>query len=316
MNQSKNMQRNQQFGGVKEMRKILEKKLRHTISDSIRGLFDQENQQHDLRTGRPWIQKQAIRIDGINGIALVDAYEQFDRKFVQLKQETVLGMVRHKSGLFVTADPLHDDEFCPEFVTHHVTDFITLDRLRFQIAEMFDLSFFMSWDNENFHSYVRPYCHVESLRKEAESLGKGYLHYRIGTEKDVRRILRSGLKMNHQTTKTSHRLSESERDTCAAKAMEAISEFVRDIFDSGDRWGVASPIQVEETPETLEAPPSLISLEEQMMAKATVSEIVETMDDEPEMELDTVDTMLAELSNDPDMMPAAVEAEEKNAVLV
>lgn len=318
MNQSKQTQQNRQFN-AKARRQDLEKKLRHLISDSTRGRYDHEEQSHDPRTGRPWIQKQSIKLFGINGTALVDGYESFAERFKQLRQETVLQMIESGCGLFVTTDPLQNDEFCPEFVTHHITEDVSLDRLRFQIAEMFDLAFFISWNGEEFVANIYPMCVAENMRKEAASKGLRYLRYRIGTEVMLRRVLRSGLRMNHETTTTSHRLNEQEKDFCAAHAMTAIQKFVTEVFDSGDQWGVATSMPVEQTTETTDESPTLLSLEESMTAETTVPEIEETMDAEPEtaeMEPDAVDTMFTDLFNDPDMRPADGVASEKNAVLV
>lgn len=278
MNQSKNTQRNQQFS-AKDMRRNLEKKLRHTVSDSIRGLFDRELQQHDPKTGRRWVWKQATRLHGISGVAIVDAYHQFDCKFTQLREEEILDAISGGRALFVTTDPLHDDEFCPEFVTHHVTEFLTLDRLRFQIAEMFDLTVFISWNDEDIRANILPCCQVDEYRKEAVGLGHGYLYYRIGTEKDMRRILRSGLKMDHRSTRTSHRLSESEKDNCAAHAMKTIGIFVESIFDSELQWGVASPERKEEMREAVNESPTLLSFED---GETNVSENAEMVAEETE----------------------------------
>ena len=316
MNQSKQMQQNRQFS-AKAGRQDLEKKLRHLVSDSIRGRYDHEEQQHDPRTGRPWIQKQSIKLFGINGTALVDGFETFGERFMQLKPETVLERVRNGCGLFVTTDPLQNDEFCPEFVTHHITEDVSLDRLRFQIAEAFDLAFLISWHDKEFAANIYPMCVAEIERKNAAAHGHAWLRYRIGTEAEFRRILRSGLRMNHGTTMTSHRLQEWEKDLCAVQAVTAIQTFVTEIFDIDVKWGVASTLPVDETAKTRNEAPTLLSLEENMMMDPTVPEIEETRDDEPEMpelEPDALDTMFEELSNDPNMMPA--QAGEKNAVLV
>ena len=226
--------------------------LRRLAENTPVGEYDKTTRQHVPETGRRWVQVQRLRVDGIDGYAFVDAFNSINQRFRKLTSREVVTSIINGKGFFATADPLSRLEFDPVFLTHHVTTFETLDRLRSDLAKMFDLVAVLTWKEEEVECTAQPNCRddalievecnalpncwVDSLISDAIDNDYGLLAVRIGTEKDFRRVAEHGITLNRDNT---HMYGEYPKTDPRVKnlVLDGVRELCKEWFDSGTWWG-------------------------------------------------------------------------------
>jgi len=208
--------------------------LRRLAENTPVGEYDKTTRQHVPETGRRWVQVQRIRVDGIEGYAFVDAFNSINQRFRKLTSQEVASLVVNGKGFFATADPLSQHDFDPVFLTHHVTTFETLDRLRSDLARMFDLVAVLTWKDDGGDCTAVPNCWVDALISDAIDNNYDLLAVRIGTEKDFRRVAEHGITKEYVQMFGKSPKSDPQLHNLV---LNGVRELCKEWFDSGIQWG-------------------------------------------------------------------------------
>ena len=220
-----------------DQRRNLEQKLRMTMKDLVNGTYSRLKKLHIPGTGYPWVQVQRMQIQGIEGYAAIDGYDSFNAPFVKMSARDAVSAIINHHGLFATAEPLRKEGFAPVFLTHHVTDYATLDRLGNDVSEMFDLTLIMVWTGNEIQPQVLPNCRIHEELQIAIGNDQDCLIHRIGRENDLRQIGQYGLRFEESKTSMTGRLLSKNREQYEETATEAIRDFLTQTFLSGLKWG-------------------------------------------------------------------------------
>lgn len=223
--------------------RILDRKLHHFVTDAVDGRFNRESKEHVDGTGRPWIQRQRITIDGIDGWALVDGFDFLGHAFVKLTPQEVVSAVLNRCGLFMTTASMHRSQFGPAYLTHHVQTFDTLDRLKFDTAWMFDLAVLLTFKENEIEREVMPYCRIDSELRQAGENETPALYCRIGTENDFRKIARYGIKLSDSEFHTIGHPSNFANEDLETIIRGACEQYVALAFEAGYHWGTAAEME-------------------------------------------------------------------------
>jgi hypothetical protein len=229
-----------------EKMRTLQFKLRHLVDDIVKGDYDRNSRQRVPGTGRPWVQAFRTQIDGIEGFALIDAFGTIDHLFPKLNTRSIVSAVINRKGFFVTADSLSRYDYDPAILSHHVTTYDTLDRLRRDAAEKFDLSIVLRWEEDYIQPAVMPTCWVDHDIEDAVENNNPLLVVRIGRENDFHRIAKHGIQLNRDNTFCFGRFDKKDDPQfLQTKVMEAVQSSCREMFGAGPRWNVNNPAPVQ-----------------------------------------------------------------------
>ena len=212
-------------------------KTRNTFSDFYKGTFLYKTQENKPGTGHPWVQIEPIKIHGINGWAAVDAFDSFGSTFVPLSQRDVVSAVLNNRGVFATAEPITASELFPKFITHPITGKMSLERLVYDLKDMFGLSVVLLWKDGQPETGVLPHCRIDSFIQEKIDLDYEFVVHRVGTEMDFRKAAQFGVAMNEGNIYSLGTFTKADFDMIEENLMNTIRAFLLETFDSGIRWG-------------------------------------------------------------------------------
>jgi hypothetical protein len=232
----------------------LQFKLKTTISDFIKGTYNYTTKKNKPGTGHPWVQIQPIRIFEIDGWAAVDAFDSFGTTFVPLTQRDVLSAVLNNRGIFATAAPIASNELFPKFITHHITEKMSLDRFTRDLKEMFSLSVVLQWKGDQAETEVLPNCRIDSHIQERIDLGYEFVVHRVGMEMDFRKMAEFGVEMNDGNLYSLGTFTKADFDIIGENLVNTIRTFLLNTFDSDIQWGEESgEIPVDDLEQLMEA---------------------------------------------------------------
>jgi|GEM_PF-3294277 len=219
-------------------------KTRNTFSDFYKGTFLYKTQENKPGTGHPWVQIEPIKIHGINGWAAVDAFDSFGSTFVPLSQRDVVSAVLNSRGIFATAEQIAASDLFPKFVTHPITGKMSLERLVYDLKDMFGLSVVLLWKDGVPETEVLPHCRIDAFIQDRIDLDYDFVVHRVGTEMDFRKAAQFGVTMNEGNIYSLGTFTKADFDIIEENLLNTIRAFLLETFDSGIRWG-------EESAETL-----------------------------------------------------------------
>ena len=212
-------------------------KLKTAISDAVNGSYNYATKENRPGTGRPWVQTQPFKINGIEGWAAVDGFDSFNSTFVDLSAREIVSAVLNGYGIFATAMPLMKDECFPAFVTHHITDKLSLERLTGDLANMFDLAIVLTMKKESIQPEILPSCRLAFKLQTALENDLDCLAHRLGTENDLQKASHYGVKMDDSNTQILGKFTKIEMSEFSDIIVKSVREFLLFSFDSGMKWG-------------------------------------------------------------------------------
>jgi hypothetical protein len=109
---------------------------------------------HTIKTfrnsGRHWIQLQKIRLYGVEGIAVIDAYSEVNTVFQRLCREDVEHALMFHRGLFIAVGDKWDPKYGREpLVTDWISDEDDLANLQARLSAFFDLYVCLAIEPDN-----------------------------------------------------------------------------------------------------------------------------------------------------------------------
>ncbi len=176
---------------------------------------------------------------------LVDAFDFINQRFVPLTPRDVVSAVHNHRGFFASTASLRDGDYDPVFLTHHVTDYDPLDRFRADVAGRFDLGLIMTWQGEEIHREVLPFCRVDEEIQKAIDGGFDLLAVRIGTEKDFRRVAQFGMRLDKSNAYTLGLSAKADPQYLQTLLQNSVGEMLPELFDGNIQWDVDTPAGVE-----------------------------------------------------------------------
>jgi len=218
----------------------LQFKMKNTFSDFVKGTYIYKTKENKPETGHPWVQIQQVTIHNIPGWVAVDAFDSIGNTFVPLTPRDALSAVLNYRGIFATAAPIAASELFPKFVTHHITDKISLERLTRDLKEMFDLTVVLQWKDGVPETDVLPNCRVDSYIQEKIEQEYEFVVRKVGTEMDFRKAAKFGVDMNDGNLYSLGVFTKPDIDIIEENLKNSICAFLTHLFDSGIRWGEES----------------------------------------------------------------------------
>lgn len=212
-------------------------RVRQIVSDTVKGKFNFQRQDNEPGTGRPWVQTKLIRVDGILGWSAIDAFDDQNVEFGELTDETVRIAHGLQCGIFATTQPLSSEQPRGEYLTHHVTNKHSLDRLKADLAEKFDLALVFLWEDQEISMCIQPNC--RSFQTMAWAAGRGVqcVIRRLGTENDLRQAARFGFSLKSDRTRFRLRLTKEYIAYLEKEGQSFLRKYVAATFDNGIAWG-------------------------------------------------------------------------------
>ena len=231
---------NQRTSRGKDREKTLFHEMTQIIDATVLGDYDRNTKAYKPRTGRPWIQRQRMVIDGVDGYVLTNGFNYINQTFVPLDVNAAVSGIVNYQALFAAIRPYPGDVL-PAFFTNLVTDKISKARFRNDIEDMFDLSLVLTWGTDNMITPdMMPRCDVQEFFTKNIEKRFRTLVIRIGSEKDLMEVAQNGCECNDQNTYTYGRFHSGELAYIKSVALSATQNFVAQTDDIrfGEQWPV------------------------------------------------------------------------------
>ncbi len=227
---------------------FLDRRVRLIISDAVKGRYVYKRKENEPGTGRPWVQTALMEVDGIRGWSAIDAFDDQNVEFAALTGQAVRVAHGLKQGIFVSTETIPAGEIRAEYLTHHIQNATSLDRLKADLAEKFDLSLFFLWEGQEIIMSVLPNCRSFQIMSQAtEQRGQCVVH-RLGTENNLRHAATHGLNLKNGKTRFLRRLTPEYIDHLQEHGKTFLGEYLKATFDNGITWGWAKHHADPESP--------------------------------------------------------------------
>lgn len=220
---------------------FLARRVKQIVSDAVKGKYNCRRQDNEPGTGRPWVQTKLIRVDGILGWSAIDAFDDQNVEFGELTDETVRIAHGLRHGIFASSQAISADEPRADYLTNHVTGTASLDRLKADLAEKFDLSLVFLWEGDEIDMKIWPNCRSFQIMSAATEKDVQCVIRRLGTENDLRQAAQFGFSLKSEKTRFRHRLTKEYIDYLEEHGQNFLRKFVAATFDNGIAWGWSKP---------------------------------------------------------------------------